>query len=95
MVQCIACTHTAAQARRRAARSLWRRALLAASGTAAVATGVAACTSAFGLLASCIRAGTLLTGMAVSFGGVKLALAGADSLKALRDPDAPRVRASA
>ena len=70
--------------------------ILAAAGAAMTFTGGALCSASFGLLASCIRPGTLITGMVWSFFGIKLAIAGVACFERLRHPERePPVRADA
>jgi hypothetical protein len=79
---------------RKPPRPWWLKAILVARGVVCVASGVSLCSASFGLLASCIRPGTLGTGMLWSFLGIKLATYGTAGFATLVHPERePPVRA--
>lgn len=84
-------SHAAAPCRRRR-RSVLHRLWLLATGSAAAGGGVLLSACGFGVLASCIRVGTVGTAVAASMGGTKLTICGTNQLRKLRNPDATPVR---
>jgi hypothetical protein len=77
---------------RQRSRPWWVKLFVATAATAQITAGVVLTTSGFGLIASCIRTGTVVSGAVCSFGGTKLATAGFGSIQKLRNRDAEPVR---